>query len=106
MQHFKSFRNTNKSLPYEWLFLDLITSFLSLVDLLEQVSVICKFHDKAQRLAALIDKGFHVRYYVGMTTSFCEYYAYLLNRGEDSDLVQSILLLFLGQIPHFYLSHL
>ena len=81
--------NLNEYVP-NFLLLDVGFSFLVAADLLEHVSVVCVLHHQAQAGRRLINERLlepnHVR---------------LVNTGQDSHFIQSILFLFFGQLEHF-----
>ena len=68
-------------------------SLLCVIDLSLQIAVVAILHDNTQTVRVFFEKGFFVGGYVGM-----------VERCQDSDLVEGVFLLFRRKFHHFDLN--
>ena len=82
--------NLDEDIP-DLLLFDVGLSLLVVADLLEHVAIVCILHDEAETGSRFINESISVGDNV-----------WVVNGGEDTNLIERILLLFLGEAEHLY----
>ena len=83
--------NLDEDIP-DLLLFDVGLSLLVVADLLEHVAIVCILHDEAETGGRFINESISVGDNV-----------WVVNGGEDTNLIERILLLFIRKFSHFYL---